>query len=144
MTTSGAEVSPCGENESGYPLSDLTGRIIACAVAVHQVLGPGYLESIYEKAMLHEMTKRGLQCDSQRIVKVEYDGVVVGEHRADLVVENQVLLELKCVETLNERHVAQVISTLKATGLEVGLLMNFNETLITRGTRRIVRTQKKN
>ena len=123
-----------------YPDSEITERIIACAIAVHRALGPGFLEMIYERAMAHEMRKRGLAFEEQKPVQVRYDGVAVGEHRADFLVEGKVIVELKSAEALVPKHTAQVISTLKAFGVGVGLLINFNEAKVTDGVRRVVLT----
>jgi len=121
----------------GYPEQELTETIIGCAIRVHRALGPGYLEAVYENALAHELTKVGLSADRQRVVKVLYDGVEVGEHRADIVVDDRVIVELKSVESLHPKHVAQVISTLKATGVKIGLLINFNETRLVDGVKRV-------
>ena len=116
----------------------LTHRIIGCAIAVHRALGPGYLESIYENALVLELKKHGLAVERQKTIKVFYDGQEVGEHRLDLLVEGKVVLELKSVEEVAKKHVAQVISTLKAAGARVAPLMNFNEEQLTHGIRRVV------
>ena len=121
-----------------YPEKDLTERIIGCAIKVHRALGPGYLESIYENALAHELTKQGLGVQRQLPAKVVYDGVVCGEHRLDILVEGKVVLELKNVEAIHEKHLDQVISTLKAFKVRVGLLLNFNEAQLTRGLRRVI------
>ena len=123
-----------------YPHRDLTERIIGAAIAVHRELGPGFLESVYENALKHEMLKAGLAVEQQNLVPVLYDGVRVGEHRLDLVVEDAVLVELKAIDDLHPIFTAQVISYLKASGLPVGLLINFNERLLKEGLKRFVRT----
>jgi GxxExxY protein len=122
----------------GYPEQDLTEQIIGCGIRVHRALGPGYLEAIYENAFAHGLAKEGLAFDRQRVVKVFYDGIEVGEHRIDIVVEGRVVLELKSVETLHPKHVAQIISTLRAAGVKVGLLINFNEARLVDGIKRVV------
>ena len=124
--------------DHAYPEKELTERIIACAIAVHRELGPGFLEVIYENAIAHEMRKHGLRFERQYVVPVFYDGVQVGEHRVDLFVEGKVVVELKSVDALNEKHKAQVISTLKAVPARVGLLMNFNEARLVDGLQRVV------
>ena len=116
-----------------YPHSKLTEQTIGAAIEVHRALGPGYLESIYEAALFHELTLRGLKVERQRKLEVVYKGVLVGSHRADLIVNELVLVELKAVEKLMPVHSAQVISTLKTGGLDVGLLINFNEAVLTGG-----------
>ena len=116
----------------------MTGKIIGCAMAVHKELGPGYLECIYENAMAHELAKQSLRVERQKVVKVLYDGIPVGEHRVDLFVEGRVVVELKSVEIITSKHVAQAISTLKAVKAEVALLMNFDEAVLADGIRRVV------
>ncbi|MHC4716546.1 MAG: GxxExxY protein [Planctomycetota bacterium] len=133
-----ANVTRLGLPEKEYPEKDLTEKIIGCAIKVHRALGPGYLEAIYENALAIELTGNGLRVDRQRVVKVLYEGVEVGEHRIDLVVEGRVVLELKSVESLNQKHTAQIISTLRASGVRVGLLINFNEARLADGIRRVV------
>ena len=124
--------------DAEYPHRDLTRKIIGCAISVHRELGPGYLESVYENALAYELRKQGVCFDRQKPVKVLYDGHPVGEHRADLVVENKVVVELKHVDTVVPKHVAQVISTLKAFRLKVGLLINFNEARLVDGVTRVI------
>ncbi|MCD4699028.1 MAG: GxxExxY protein [Phycisphaerae bacterium] len=121
-----------------YPEKELTEKIIGCAISVHRELGPGYLEILYERALAHEFKKQGLKFQQQRSAKVFYDGVEIGEHRIDLFVEEKVVVELKSVERLTSKHVAQVISTLKAVGVEVGLLINFDESRVVDGIQRVV------
>ena len=121
-----------------FPEQELTGKIIGCAIAVHKELGPGYVECIYENALAHELAKQGLRVERQKVVKVLYDGIPVGEHRVDLFVEGKVVVELKSVETITSKHVAQAISTLKAVKAEVALLMNFDEAVLADGIRRVV------
>jgi len=127
-----------------YPHRELTEQIIGAAIAVHRALGPGFLESIYENALCHELRKRGLSVEQQRSVPVIYDGVKVGEHRLDLIVEQCVLLELKAVESVSSLFDAQVISTLRASQVPVGLLINFNMTLLKNGIKRFAITKNGN
>ena len=108
-----------------FYLAQLTEHIIQCVIQVHQTLGPGFLESVYRRAMLFELRKQGLATEVEKEVVVLYDGHEVGRHRLDLLVEGQVILELKTVEGLSKAHYAQVRSYLKATGLEIALLVNF-------------------
>ena len=103
----------------------LTEAIISAAIEVHKTLGPGLLETIYEEAFKLELTEHGLNYECQKEIKIEYFGVQIGTHRLDLVVENRVVVELKAVKELNEIHFAQILSYLKATGIKVGLLLNF-------------------
>jgi GxxExxY protein len=104
---------------------EITEEIIGAAFEVHRVLGYGFLEKVYENALLAEIAKRGLVVEAQKTIKVLYKGVIVGDYIADLVVSEKVIVELKAEEQLNEHHVAQLINYLKATGLKVGLLINF-------------------
>lgn len=104
---------------------ELTHRIIACVIRVHQTLGPGFLERVYRRAMAIELRKQGLGIEAEKVVHVHYDGEVVGRYRIDLIVENRVIVELKTVERLNKAHYAQVRAYLKASERNVGLLVNF-------------------
>ncbi len=100
---------------------------MAAAVDVHKALGPGFLESIYQKAMEVALQHRGgVTFDKQKDVLITFEGVQVGLHRLDLVVEGRIIMELKAVKALEDIHFAQPKSYLKATGLHVGLLLNFN------------------
>ena len=111
-------------------LKELTGKIIGCAIEVHKKLGPGFLESIYQAALPMELIKQDLRIEAQKGIKILYDDKEIGFHRLDLVVEEQVIVELKTVTEFNDSHLAQLRSYLKATGLKVGLLLNFaKETL---------------
>lgn len=103
----------------------LTERIIECVIRVHQILGPGFLESVYRRALVTELKRKGLTAEPEKEVTVYYRGVVVGRHRLDLLVEDTVVLELKAVERLGKIHYAQVRSYLKASRLRTALLVNF-------------------
>jgi GxxExxY protein len=106
-------------------LEELTGQIIGCAIEVHRELGPGFLESIYESALIIALRQSGLKAEPQRTVPIFFHGEPVGEHRLDLLVENLVVVELKAVRALEDVHFAIVRSYLKACGLTHGLLLNF-------------------
>jgi GxxExxY protein len=108
---------------------ELTAKIIDCAYRVHRELGFGFLESVYQNALVIELTKANLKVEQEKKVKVSYEGKVIGDFTADLVVEEKVILELKSVKQLHPAHEAQLINYLKATGIEVGLLINFGETV---------------
>jgi GxxExxY protein len=110
---------------------ELTGRIIACAIEVHKALGPGFLESIYEAALVVELKRVGLKVESQRLLPIFYREVLVGEHRLDLLVEDKIVVELKAISELEDIHFAIVRSYLKAIDLEHGLLLNFATMLLT-------------
>ncbi len=119
-------------------LNKTTEKIIGCAIAVHKELGPGYLESVYENALMIELQRQSLKFEAQKILKVLYRGQEVGLHRLDLLVEGKVMVELKSTEWIVSKHQAQVISTMKAAGAKVALLMNFNEAQMIDGIQRIV------
>lgn len=104
---------------------ELTGRIIGCAMKVHSTLGPGFLESVYRNALAHELFKAGLKVESESPITVTYDGVPVGYFLADLLVEKSVMLELKANQTLVPANEVQLVNYLTATGIEIGLLLNF-------------------
>lgn len=103
----------------------LTGVILSAVIHVHQVLGPGFLEKIYRRALLIELRKRGLKVEVEKHVIINYEGQVIGRHILDLIVEDRVVIELKTVETLSKAHYAQLRSYLKASSLTAGLLINF-------------------
>lgn len=103
----------------------LTETIIQAAFTVHNTLGSGFLEKIYENALAIELGKLGMHVSQQAPLQVTYDGTVVGEYFTDLVVENKVILELKAVSHILPAHEVQLVNYLKATGIEVGLLLNF-------------------
>lgn len=105
--------------------SDLTGKIIGCYYTVYNNLGYGFLESVYEKAMAIELAKQGLNFVCQHPIAVYYDGQVVGEFRADILVEDAVIVELKAASQIAIQHEAQLLNYLNATDYEVGLLCNF-------------------
>ena len=104
---------------------ELTEKIIGAAIQVHQQLGPGFIESIYEKALMIEFRKRGLQVKEQQEVIVKYDDIEVGRHRLDLFVEGSIVIELKAIKDLEDIHFAIVKSYLKSVGKKHGLLLNF-------------------
>ena len=114
-----------GDERDDRRVNELTERIIGAAFAVANTLGVGFLERVYENALAHEMRKRGLLVERNHRAVVLYDGIVVGEYVADLVVEDQVIVELKTVSALNDQHVAQCVNYLRATGKPLCLLLNF-------------------
>lgn len=105
--------------------SDLTRAVIRCAFDVQNELGSGFLESVYEKAMLISLEEAGIPARSQVPIGVHFRGQLVGDFYADLLVDEKVIVELKAVERLTPQHKAQVINYLNATGIPVGLLLNF-------------------
>lgn len=108
-------------------LDKITERIIGCAYKVSNTLGIGFIEKIYKNAHFHEMKKDGLKIVQQHLVKVNYDGVVVGEFYLDMLVNDLVIVELKAVSTLTNEHLAQAFNYLHATGLPACLLINFGQ-----------------
>jgi len=104
---------------------DLTDKIINAFYEVYNTLGYGFLEKVYENALAHELRKRGFKVVQQAPIHVNYDGVIVGEYYADLVVNDAVILELKSVEAILDDHKAQLLNYLKATDIDVGLALNF-------------------
>lgn len=104
---------------------ELTEKVIGYAMTVHRALGPGFLESVYQKALAHELCKAGLKAECEKPIQVTYDGVVVGNFFADMLIEDAVLIENKAVQTLASAHEVQLVNYLTATGIEIGLLLNF-------------------
>jgi GxxExxY protein len=115
-------------------LNELSGQIVDCAFQVHKELGPGFTEQIYEDAFVKELSFKGLSFERQKSFKIFYkDGYLPTEFRFDLVVENNILIELKAIEKIHSVHQAQIYAYLKATGFPIGLLINFNVDLIKNG-----------
>lgn len=106
---------------------DLTSKIISCFYKVYNTLGFGFLEKVYEIALLIELNNAGLNVERQKPIKVYYEDKLIGEYFADLIVENKIILELKAAESLIEEHELQLINYLKATDVELGLLLNFGK-----------------
>ena len=106
-------------------INDITYAINGAVFEVNKVLGPGFLEKVYENALLIELRERGLEAENRVPIKVFYKNEVVGEYIADILVEEKVILELKTVDRLEKIHEAQILNYLKATGLQIGLLINF-------------------
>jgi len=115
----------------------LTKEIIAAAVEVHRILGPGLLESVCEEALCHEVILRGMTLERQKEIDVVYKGKVIKGQRLDLVVNREVVVEVKSVRKLDDVFVAQILSYLKSSGLKRGLLVNFGEKRLVDGIKRI-------
>ena len=113
-------------------------QTIGAAISVHRAMGPGFLESIYRKAICIELERRNLPYECERAIGVVYDGVPITGQRIDLIVGGRIIVELKAVSRLEEIHRAQVISYLRATGLRGALLINFRVLVLKDGIRRIV------
>src|SRR5262245_30369798 len=124
--------------EPGPELDQLASTVIGAAIEVHRVLGPGFLESVYEEALAVELKLRGIPFGRQVPVAVDYKGHRVGEGYLDLLIKEELVIELKAVEALAPVHTAQVISYLKTTGLLLGLLINFNVPVLKNGLKRII------
>lgn len=122
-----------------HDIDDITGAIVDAAMQIHQKLGPGLLESVYEIVLARKLERRGFRVERQKAVRFEYDGVVFEEgFRADLLVENQVIVELKSVERLAPVHSKQLLTYLRLMRLQVGLLINFGGATLKEGLHRIV------
>ena len=122
---------------------ELSNRVIGCALEVHRTLGPGLLESAYEQCLFYELSHAGLAAQCQADLPIQYKGVRLEcGYRMDIVVERQLILELKCVDRLLPIHEAQILTYLKLSGMETGLLMNFNERYLKDGLRRMVLSKK--
>ena len=123
---------------SGVEMNEqLTERIIGAAIEVHRILGPGLLETIYEEALCHEFTLRRIAHQRQVPVDVVYKGHVIKGQRLDLLVENTVVVEIKSLQRLPEVALAQILSYLKATGLQTALIINFGEKKLADGVKRV-------
>jgi GxxExxY protein len=108
-------------------LNDITYQINGAIFEVNKILGPGFLEKVYENALVIELRNRGLVAESQVAIRVEYKNECVGEYIVDILVENKVVIEIKTADALSSAHQAQLLNYLKATGLNVGILVNFNK-----------------
>jgi GxxExxY protein len=117
---------------------ELTERIIACAIEVHRALGPGLLESAYVAALCIEFDHRGMQFRREVRVPLQYRGVDLGEYHVDLIVDSKVVVEVKSVLRLEPVFSAQVLTYLRITGLRVGLLLNFDKSVLKDGIKRFV------
>jgi GxxExxY protein len=126
----------CSQKE--FPLSNITQRILSCAIEVHSNLGPGLLESVYEEALAHEFSLRGIEYVRQKEISLRYKGKDVGNHRIDYLVENEVIVELKAVETFHKIYEAQLLTYLRALDKRVGLLINFNVNRLKEGIKRLI------
>ena len=128
-------------NEPSAKVDELAKTVVDACIEVHKALGPGYLESVYEEALVKELTLREISFERQKAINVNYKGEPVGQARLDLLVDKLLVVELKAVESLAPIHTAQVISYLKAGTFQLGLLINFNTTLLKHGIKRIALTR---
>jgi GxxExxY protein len=128
-------------NEPSAKIDELAKVVVDSCLEVHRTLGPGYLESVYEEALAKELTLRKIAFERQKAINVNYKGEPVGQARLDFLIDGLLVVELKAVESLAPIHTAQVISYLKAGTFQLGLLINFNTTLLKHGIKRIALTR---
>lgn len=122
-----------------YPLQDLTQKIIGSAIEVHRVLGPGLLESAYEHCLVYELQQLRLSVEQQKPLPLVYKAITIEQgYRIDIFVEGKVIVELKTVDQLTDVHVAQILTYMKLSNCQVGLLINFNVKMLKSGIRRFV------
>jgi GxxExxY protein len=126
------------ENEPNEELDLLAHEVIGAAIEVHRILGPGYLESVYEAALAVELSLRSIAFERQAPIFLEYKGAPIGEGRLDILVQRKLIVEIKAIEALAAVHKAQAISYLKATGCRLALLINFNSAILKDGIKRII------
>ncbi len=117
-------------NKTEHKFDELSNRIIGVAIEVHKILGPGFIESIYHNAMKKELTLQNIPFETEKEIKIVYKDDEIGEHRLDLVINNEIIVELKAVKEIADVHLAQVLSYLKASGLHIGLILNFSKSKI--------------
>jgi GxxExxY protein len=125
-------------NEPSKELDYFAHAVIGAAIEVHRLLGPGFLESVYEEALAIEMNMREIPFTRQVVVGVNYKNNIVGRGKLDFLIGGQLIVELKAVEVLAPIHSAQLLSYLKTTGFHLGLLVNFNTTVLRNGLKRII------
>jgi GxxExxY protein len=125
--------------DNNYKHSELTSRIIGCAIEIHKFLGPGLLESAYEECLSYELKNAGLKVERQKAIPVVYKDIKLDcGYRIDILVEDSIVLELKSVDVLNPIHEAQILTYLKFSEKKMGLLINFNVTLLKNGLKKYV------
>ncbi|MDQ6610663.1 MAG: GxxExxY protein [Bacteroidota bacterium] len=125
-------------------LQEITGEILDAAIKIHKVLGPGLFESVYEEVMAYELTKRGMIVERQVALPVRYEGLTMDVgFRADLIIDREVIVEIKSVEAIKPVFKKQVITYLRLTGYQIGLLINFNEELVKNGITRLINNHVK-
>lgn len=119
--------------------NELATEVIGCAITVHRELGPGLLENAYQQCLAHELRKHGLNVEVEKAMPLVYDDVEMDcGYRVDLLVENKLIIELKAVEKLTDVHLAQTLTYLKLSEIKLGLLMNFNVSVLKNGIKRVV------
>lgn len=118
---------------------ELSNRVIGCAIEVHRQLGPGLLESVYQRCLTYELVQAGLRVETERAIGVRYKQIELDcGFRVDVLVEEELVVELKAVDALLPIHEAQLLTYLRLSGLKIGLLMNFNSRVLRNGVRRLV------
>ena len=128
----------CCDRQKNDNINILTGEVIGSAIEVHKTLGPGLLESTYEECLCRELTLRNIAYDRQKALPIHYKGVDLDcGYRLDIVVENRVIIELKACDELKPIHEAQLLTYLKLTGIKIGLLINFNVSVLKEGIKRL-------
>ena len=123
-------------------LEELTKQVIGAALEVHRILGPGYSELVYEEALAKEFGMRLIPFERQKCIELAYKNCPVGNFRLDFLVDSQLVVEIKSVEALSMIHTVQTLSYLKATNLQLGLLVNFNVPKLTLGIKRVILTRR--
>jgi len=109
-------------------INKLSNRIIGLAIKVHKILGPGFVEKIYEKAIEREFNKEGMKYEKQKLITVSYDNIELGRQRIDYLIENEIIVELKTITKIIDIHTAQLLSYLKTANKRLGLILNFAKT----------------
>ena len=141
----GAERAEEVRDVTQKPFWELSGKLIAACIEVHQILGPGLLEGIYEAALVHELELRGIRVQRQLEVPIFYKDVLLAHSlRLDLLIDNNIVLEIKSIEAVLPLHKAQLLSYLRLTKRQLGLLVNFNTSHLKQGLHRVVNTHKNN
>jgi GxxExxY protein len=139
MNARNLEVDSRGDAETRRDLDEITGTIIDCSIKLHQALGPGLLESVYETILARDLARKGMGVERQKVLRFEYDGMVFEDGlRLDLLVDERVIVELKSVENLGPVHKKQLLTYLRLTQQPVGLLINFGAATLKEGLHRIV------
>ncbi|MCK4558278.1 MAG: GxxExxY protein [Calditrichia bacterium] len=124
--------------DPNYARSEITSKIISSCIEVHSFLGPGLLESVYEDALAREFELQHIKYERQKPIELNYKGKMIGSHRVDFLVEDDVIVELKAVESINNIYLAQLMTYLKVMDKQVGLLINFNVERLKEGIKRVI------
>jgi GxxExxY protein len=111
-------------------VNELSNKLIGCAIRVHRTLGPGFIEKIYGRALSYEFDKNKIKFIPEKSIKVKYENILLGQHRLDFLVEDEIILETKAVYEINNFHMAQMVSYLKATNKKLGLILNFSRSTL--------------